>query len=93
MTDAKLTVPLTLQDDLNSVKNAVLTYNHLVEAWVQACLDGDVNGDRHSFTAGLQFLAKPIIDKLDDLSSLAATLREPGVVGAVRLHDSDHPTS
>jgi len=69
MTNSNLTLPLSITDRMDNLNRGLATYTHLVESWAQMALDGDIQGDPSTFTAGLQFLSRSLIDGYNDLSA------------------------
>lgn len=79
MANPYLIVPLSVLDELNDLNTAFQTYNHLVEAWVQAALNGDTHGDPQTFTAGMQYLSKSIEQGYRRIEQEAGSSRHLGL--------------
>lgn len=74
-----LIVPLSVIDEINDLNTALQTYHGLVEAWVQAALDGDTEGDPSTFTSGMQYLSRSIMDGYRRIAEEAQSFRELGL--------------
>lgn len=68
-------VPLSVLDELNNLNVAFQTYNTLIEAWVQAALNGDTEGDPRTFTSGLQYLSRGILEGYQRIEQEANSFR------------------
>lgn len=82
-------LPLNVLDELHDLNNALQVYNLLVSAWAQQTLNGDIQGDPACFTAGLDFLFRPILEGYQSIQSQAEAFESMGVVGFCTIEDGD----
>lgn len=81
-------VPLSFVDGLNDLNNALQVYNQLVAAWAQQSLNGDLQGDPARFTAGLDFLFRPILEGYQSIEDQCTRALKMGMVGVAVLDES-----
>jgi hypothetical protein len=79
MAEPYLIVPLSVIDEINDLNAAFQTYNVLVEAWAQAALNGDTDGDPSTFTSGMQYLSRSIMAGYKRIEDEAKSFRQAGL--------------
>jgi len=83
MTDTYPIVPLAWLDGLHDLNATLEAYHHVVSAWTQQALQGDLAGDPATFVAGLDLLFKPILDGYKDIHSQIEQAKDLGLRSAV----------
>lgn len=82
-------VPLAWLDDLDSLNDALDTYQRLVTTWIDAI---DTNGTPVQigpFVAGLDMMFKPILEGYRNVQSQIEQAREMRLVGIASIADPE----
>lgn len=69
MTTAHPIVPLHWIDELHTLNSALEAYHEIMSAWIQQALNGEIQGDRQTFVAGINLMFQPIFDGYRDIQS------------------------
>lgn len=62
-------VPLHWIDELHTLNAALEAYHEIMNAWIQQALNGEIQGDRQTFVAGINLMFQPIYDGYRDIQS------------------------
>ena len=82
-------LPLSVLDDLADLNGALDAYQQLMTAWIQQAMIEGPAGDRQLFSAGCQYLLRPILEGYQSIESQAKAFHEMGVVGFCTLESTD----
>lgn len=91
MTDTYPIVPLAWLDGLHDLNTALETYHHVVGAWTQQALCGDLSGDPATFVAGLNLMFRPILDGYRDIYSQIEQAKDLGLTNTNIVEVSQCP--
>lgn len=83
MTEQYPIVPLRWVDELHTLNSALEAYHEIMNAWAQQALNGEIQGDKSTFIAGLNLMFQPILDGYRDIHSQIQVAKQLGLKATI----------